>query len=392
MIKKFLNIVSNKRILRIIKENEKCDYKLIGYKKNFNCFHTINVIDENKENSCFTKHKYVDFFRDETRNIGIITFKNINDKINIFHEFLDELKNVIEHINNIISNEENNTFYIKEFKNKDNYLIKNIKNRIPYYDNKLKIIIINSIINDNTFLNSLDYNSYLKNDEETNSNISNSFRYLCNNIQNLPLITISNINGLCINSGIDLILSTDFRISNEKSKFGFDKTYIGLFPYGGSTQKLFRNIQMNYSKYLLLTNQVINANDALKMNLIDVCLRNNENFFIDNSNVFFENNLSHKEKFSILKENIIEYFQDIFKNKTFEMKIDDDSFIFTLFFSFQFLFIPTYILQNTKLSINEGISLIDVNSYLDYDKNIFEKNINSSQRLDILNYIKKKKK
>ncbi|CRH03902.1 enoyl-CoA hydratase, putative [Plasmodium relictum] len=392
MIRNILNNGKNRSILSILKEKEKC-YNITRFKKNLNYFHTINEAVEKEESNCFTRHKYVDFFRDETRNIGIITFKDMNDKKNIFHEFLDELKNVIEHINNILSNEENNTFYIKEFKNKDNYLIKNIKNRIPYYDNKLKIIIINSVINNNnTFLNSLDYNSYLKNDEETNVNISNSFRYLCNNIQHLPLITISNINGLCLNSGIDFILSTDFRISKQESKFGFDKTYIGLFPYGGSTQKLFRNIPMNYSKYLLLTNQIINANDALKMNLIDICLNNNEEFFIDNSNVSFEDNLSNKEKFCILKENIIKYFQDIFKHKTLQMKIDDDSFIFTLFFSFQFLFIPTYVLQNMKLSINEGISLNDVNSYLDYDKNIFERNINSSQRLDILNYIKKRNK
>ncbi|SOV18935.1 enoyl-CoA hydratase, putative [Plasmodium gaboni] len=350
-----------------------------------------NKVACEEERQYFMNHKYVDFFRDESRNIGLITFKNMNEKKNIFYNFLEELKNVLEHVNNIISNEENNTFYIKEFKNKENYLIKNIKNCIPYYDNKLKILIIHSVMDNNIFLNSLDYNSYLKNDEDTNVEISNTFRFLCNTIQQLPIITISNINGLCLNSGIDLILSTDFKISKENSLFGFDKMHIGLYPYGGSCQKLFRHIPINYAKYLLLTNKIINAQDALKINLIDICIKKNKNFFIQNSNIYFEQNLSNEQIFSIIKQNIINYFKDIFQHHLFQKKMNDDSFIFTLFYSFQFLFIPTYILQNIKLGITEGLSFNDVNSYLDYDKHMFEKCINSTPRLDILNYIKKKK-
>ncbi|VWU51758.1 enoyl-CoA hydratase, putative [Hepatocystis sp. ex Piliocolobus tephrosceles] len=382
--------------------------------------------EEKEENITFSNHKYVDFFRDETRNIGIITFKNINTKKNIFQEFLEEFKNVIEHINNIITNEESKiSHYIKEFKNTDNYLVKNIKNNIPYYDSKLKVLIINSSlikqtgvtdvnqVSDNSneknnsttesnnnngtdstdiFLNSLDYNSYLKNDEQMNIHISNMFRMLCNNVQNLPVITISNINGLCYNCGMDVLFSSDFCISSEKSRFGFDKTYIGLYPYGGSIQKIFRQISMKYSKFLLLTSQAINAQDALKMNLIDICLKTNEHFYIKNSNVSFDQIKTNEQKFTIIKKEIIKYFHDIFLYNLFKNKINDDSFIFTLFFAYQFLFIPTHILQNIKSSINEGTTMSDANAYLECDRNFFEKTINSVERLDILEYIKRSKK
>lgn len=158
-----------------------------------------------------------------------------------------------------------------------------------------------------------------------------------------------------------------------------------------AVKKLFRHIPLNYAKYLLLTNKIINAQDALKINLIDICIKQNENFFIQNSNIYFEQNLSNEQIFSIIKENILNYFKDIFHHHLFQKKINDDSFIFTLFYSFQFLFIPTYILQNIKVGINEGLNFNDVNSYLDYDRHMFEKCINSIPRLDILNYIKKKK-
>ncbi|KAI4835766.1 enoyl-CoA hydratase [Plasmodium brasilianum] len=422
----FLNMSGNKRMhscdiggkLRYFYNNLK-RYKGISSEAGFHSTRIDGKVEggKNSQRMYFRNHNFIDFFRDETRNIGIITFKDINDKKNIFHSFLEELKNVIEHINNVITNEENNTFYINTFKKKedglnnyndndncngseDNYLMRNIRNRIPYYDNKLKVLIFNSTTCDAfreterspTFLSSLGYNSYLKGDEENNINIANSFRYLCNAIQHLPLITVSNINGQCHNCGMDIILSTDFRISNNTSSFGFDKTYAGLYPYGGSVQKLLRHIPLNYSKYLLLTSQVINAYDALKINLIDICINKNEDFFINNSNIFFEEKLNNTQKFAIIKDNILKHFNNIFNYDLFQTKKNDDSFVFTLFFAFQFLFIPTHILQNIKLSINEGIQLNDINSYLDCDKNIFEKNINSSQRLDILNYIKRKSK
>lgn len=412
---------------------------------------------EKEKETPFQNHQFVDFYRDKSRNIGIIAFKNINEKKNSFNEFINELKDVINHVSEIFATEEegegeketknnkanyetkskkknkdedeekdtekiingskdldtNNKTYtsemegqredetegsfhrtgvsiIQNFRNKDNYLIKNIKNRIPYYDKKLKMVLITSTM-ENTFLKSVDFNSFLKNDDEMNVELSNTFRYLCNHLQNIPLITICNINGSCFNGGLDILLSTDFRIADKKSKFGFDKTYLGVFPYGGSVQKLIRHINLNQAKYLLMTNSIIDAKRALDMNLIDICFEHNHQNYLDNSCVSFREDLSYEEKWNIIKTNIIDYFGDIFQYKTLEEKKKDDSFLFSLFFCFQFIFIPHFVLQNMKISINEGLSLIDSNSYLDFDKAIFEKNINSANRVDVLNYFKKRK-
>ncbi|KJP89766.1 hypothetical protein AK88_00474 [Plasmodium fragile] len=344
-------------------------------------------------NHHFSHHRYVDFYRDESMSIGIVNFKNIiNGKKNIFADLLEELKNVIEHINNIISNEEMNAFCIKEFPRKDNYLVKNLRNRIPYLDNRLKVLILTGGSNNDpaATTSTPDYNSFLKNDEQLNVELSNSFRYLCNTIQHLPLITISSINGQCYNSGMDLMLSSDFKFSSEESTFGFNKTHLGLFPYGGSTQKLFRTIPLSYAKHLLLTGDIISAQDALRINLIDVCMNKNEDYFINNSCVTFEKSLTKKEKVDILKKSVLTFFSDIFSNKLFEDKMEDSCFVFSLFFAFQFLFIPTNALQSVKMSIMEGMSLGEPNLYLDHDRAVFERNINAPQRAEILAYLKRR--
>ncbi|SBT45354.1 enoyl-CoA hydratase, putative [Plasmodium ovale wallikeri] len=411
----FLHSLGRSKVLHLnTKKTLKCCYGVGRYKsdaskgeeeKISNGSTNMNEVKKEEEDnfSHFSKHKYVDFFRDETRNIGIITFKNLNNKKNMFFPFLEELRNVIEHINNILTNEESNTtYYIKDFKRGDNYFVRNIRGAIPYYDNKLKVLVISSVGSSgggsggtdersNAFLDGIDFHAYLKGDEDNNVHMSNLFRLICSNIQNLPLITISSINGLCYNSGMDIILSTDFRISKEESRFGFDKTHIGLYPYGGSVQKLFRNIPVSYAKYLLLTGHTIDASDALKLNLVDVCINKNEDFYIKNGNVFFDKKLTSKEKLCIIKENVITYFHDIFTYNLLHMKRDDDAFVFTLFFAFQFLFIPTHILQNMKMAINDGVPLTDANAYLDCDRVTFEKTINSSQRVDILSYLRRKK-
>lgn len=349
---------------------------------------TLNKDKEDKIS--FSNHKYVNFVLDESQHIGIITFKNINEKKNIFENFINEFKTVLDYVNDILSKEEsNNKCVIKEFNKKDNYLIQHIQNRIPYIDNKLKVLILHSIDKD-VFLKSMDINSFLKNDEEVNIELSNTFRYLCNVLQNLPLITISLIKGHCLNSGMDIILSTDFKIATPESTFGFDKICLGLYPSGGSVQKILRQIPLNHAKQLLFTSQTIKATEALEMNLIDVCMKQNEMNFINNSNVSFESHLSDNEKIQIMKQNIINYFSDLFTHEELQTKVNDDSFLFSLFFSFQFLHIPTYVLQNMKLSINEGLTLMDANMYLEFDKNIFEKNINEETRLNIVNYLKKK--
>ncbi|GAB68458.1 enoyl-CoA hydratase/isomerase family protein [Plasmodium cynomolgi strain B] len=335
-----------------------------------------DVPTKETSNQHFSHHKYVDFYRDESMSVGIVTFRNsINGKKNIFGDFLEELKNVIEHITNVISNEETNAFYIKEFPRRESYLVKNLRNRIPYLDNRLKVLIFSwgsgqseggaaaisasttagttssttAGITSSTTANPTaappastpDYNSFLKNDEQLNVQLANSFRYLCNTIQHLPLITISSINGQCYNSAMDLMISTDFKLSCEGSTFGFNKAHLGLFPYGGSTQKLFRAIPMSYAKYLLLTGDMISAKDALRINLIDICMNKNEDFFIDNCCVHFDTSLTKKQK-------------------------------------------------SIKMSIMEGMSLAEPNLYLDHDRAVFERNMNAPQRGEILAYLKRR--
>ena len=81
-----------------------------------------------------------------------------------------------------------------------------------------------------------------------------------------PLIAA--IEGPCIAGGTEILQATDIRIAAEGSTFGISEVRWGLFPMGGSTVRLRRQIPQTMAMEMLLTGDHYSATDALRMGLI----------------------------------------------------------------------------------------------------------------------------
>ncbi len=81
-----------------------------------------------------------------------------------------------------------------------------------------------------------------------------------------PLIAA--IEGPCIAGGTEILQATDIRVAAEGSTFGISEVRWGLFPMGGSTVRLRRQIPYTKAMELLLTGDHYSAADALQMGLI----------------------------------------------------------------------------------------------------------------------------
>ena len=81
-----------------------------------------------------------------------------------------------------------------------------------------------------------------------------------------PLIAA--IEGPCIAGGIELLMSTDIRIGAAGATFGISEVRWGLFPLGGSTVRLRRQISYTAAMEMLLTGDHYSATDALRLGLI----------------------------------------------------------------------------------------------------------------------------
>ena len=81
-----------------------------------------------------------------------------------------------------------------------------------------------------------------------------------------PLIAA--IEGPCIAGGTEILQSTDIRVAGEGATFGISEARWGLFPMGGSTVRLHRQIPYPWAMELLLTGDHYSAADAFRMGLI----------------------------------------------------------------------------------------------------------------------------
>jgi enoyl-CoA hydratase len=93
------------------------------------------------------------------------------------------------------------------------------------------------------------------------------FKGLLRNYQ-LKKPLVAAIEGPCIAGGTEILQATDVRVAGEGSTFGISEVRWGLFPLGGSTVRLRRQIPYTRAMEVLLTGDHFPAADALLMGLI----------------------------------------------------------------------------------------------------------------------------
>lgn len=81
-----------------------------------------------------------------------------------------------------------------------------------------------------------------------------------------PVITA--IQGSCVGAGFDLIAACDFCFATSDSKFRIEETNIGMMADIGVLQRLPRQIPFNIARYLALTGDTLNADDAYRLGLV----------------------------------------------------------------------------------------------------------------------------
>lgn len=81
-----------------------------------------------------------------------------------------------------------------------------------------------------------------------------------------PLVAA--VEGYCVAGGTEILQATEIRVAGESAQFAIAEVRRGLFPLGGSTVRLQRQIAYTNAADLLLTGRLITAADAKAMGLI----------------------------------------------------------------------------------------------------------------------------
>ena len=83
---------------------------------------------------------------------------------------------------------------------------------------------------------------------------------------NKPIVAA--VEGYCVAGGTEILQATEIRVAGESSQFGIAEVRRGLFPLGGSTVRLQRQIAFPVAADLLLTGRLISAREAKDIGLI----------------------------------------------------------------------------------------------------------------------------
>jgi len=84
----------------------------------------------------------------------------------------------------------------------------------------------------------------------------------------LDVPVIAAVNGFALGGGLELAMGCDFRIASTKAKFGQPEVNLGLIPGFAGTQRLSRLIGLADALYLLMSADMIGADEALRVKLV----------------------------------------------------------------------------------------------------------------------------
>ena len=87
---------------------------------------------------------------------------------------------------------------------------------------------------------------------------------------------IAAVNGYALGGGCELALSCHFRIASEQAKFGQPEINLGIIPGYGGTQRLPRLIGKGRAMEMMMTGELMNAEEAYRVGLVNTICKPEE--------------------------------------------------------------------------------------------------------------------
>ena len=98
---------------------------------------------------------------------------------------------------------------------------------------------------------------------------ANGQKILFDFVENLKKPVIAAINGFALGGGLELAMSCHFRIASENAKMGLPETSLGVIPGYGGTQRLPQLIGKGRAMEMIMTANMISAEEALRFGLVN---------------------------------------------------------------------------------------------------------------------------
>lgn len=99
---------------------------------------------------------------------------------------------------------------------------------------------------------------------------------LLDSIEGLDIPVIGAINGYAFGGGCEFALACDYRIASKEARFGFRQINMGIMTSWGGGKRLVRTVGRSKALLLMLTGDIISAEEAIGLGLVDRIVEQNE--------------------------------------------------------------------------------------------------------------------
>ncbi len=137
-----------------------------------------------------------------------------------------------------------------------------------YDDSTIKAAIITGS-GSKAFVAGADISGFQGMDKESGSNLAKVGQNIFFQIENCPKPIVAAVNGFALGGGCELAMACHFRLASENAKFGQPEVNLGLIPGYGGTQRLIQLIGKGKAFELLMTADMISAQEALQLGLVN---------------------------------------------------------------------------------------------------------------------------
>jgi len=104
---------------------------------------------------------------------------------------------------------------------------------------------------------------------DTATTLAQRGQHVFDRFESSPKPVIAAVNGFALGGGCELAMACHVRIASDKAKFGQPEVKLGLVPGYGGTQRLPRLVGKGRALQLLLTGEMIDAHEALRIGLVN---------------------------------------------------------------------------------------------------------------------------
>lgn len=134
-------------------------------------------------------------------------------------------------------------------------------------DHSVRVVVLKA--NGKHFSAGMSLDTLKTSDAQHMMKIIDWFQRVWSNWQTLPVPVVTGIQGACIGGAAEMILACDIRVAADNARFRLPEVSLGLAPDMGGTTRLTKLVGIGQAKRLIMANDEINAQEALRIGLVE---------------------------------------------------------------------------------------------------------------------------